>query len=848
MSCTYVQAQNSEIGITYFENNPDVDYIYTGYANNTFDTTFYIRWQAIDTTLFEISKLVNIYIINKDSIDNNGNYSLEQCMMVAKDVKNNGSFVGKFFYSRPICKGIYHIVIATPDGSIKTISLSKIKINRQIVSPRGGEVFAVGDGAIKMLWVNDSIASLNNDMSEILFISINNSMHLNLGTVPNTGMAMVPINSSMVANDWRAGLLDFGLTGNSDFEIIDTLFKNSIMYIDFESFNNLNALDGKYVVPRMNAVFEGLETFAKIGQEDSHNNISDMGPLESGGGILGNLYGCDFSHSSITQPNAIGQITTVRYNTQMLHHRLYTNFILDYTIDDRRYSSGGIDCSYCFSYQRGQCPIRGFIQTTNQICNCFFYDSNVRGYSLSDGYTASYCGGQVYPTLVELSRNIYNNITPAHLSLLLKISSAIPSKNPILLSPNGLERLALTDAIAVSWINPFYRADPDLSCNIYISSDNGATYEIFKAHVPSPNIVNKTIIDMPEHLSDGNAYKVKIVMSKNHLFRLSADNINAFDESDTSFTIVQSNNMLYRNFLTLTNVTHTSCNLNNGSIQSASVDPLNRYLWSTGETTTFINNLAPGIYYLTVTDTSNYSAIDTIQVLNSSANQASLDVVAPTCGNNNARIHINNGSNIVHALWSNGDTSIYLQNIIPGNYSCTVTDNSGCTATLSTTVPNSTALIANIINVTPQSNTIPNGSIDIEVNNIHDCRYTWSNGATTQDISNLASGIYYCTIADYDTDCLTEIGPINISSVVGLNEINIAKNIHIYPNPAQNSITIQCFNFDLINKQYAITDISGKILHQNIIQNLSNTIDISHLSNGLYFIKIGNESMKFLKQ
>ena len=63
----------------------------------------------------------------------------------------------------------------------------------------------------------------------------------------------------------------------------------------------------------------------------------------------------------------------------------------------------------------------------------------------------------------------------------------------------------------------------------------------------------------------------------------------------------------------------------------------------------------------------------------------------------------------------------------------------------------------------------------------------------------------------------------------------------LYPNPSKNSVTISLSNIS-IGINYKIIDYSGKIVRENSLKNCSEfTIDISDLTNGLYFIQLYND-------
>mgnify|MGYP000014602864 FL=1 len=83
--------------------------------------------------------------------------------------------------------------------------------------------------------------------------------------------------------------------------------------------------------------------------------------------------------------------------------------------------------------------------------------------------------------------------------------------------------------------------------------------------------------------------------------------------------------------------------------------------------------------------------------------------------------------------------------------------------------------------------------------------------------------------------------------LVGDNEIELETNTFIFPNPATNYFNIDRSNFSDGNIQLSISDISGKEVLQ--IPNLTkNTVDISHLASGLYFVNIDNGKYKTSKK
>ena len=101
-------------------------------------------------------------------------------------------------------------------------------------------------------------------------------------------------------------------------------------------------------------------------------------------------------------------------------------------------------------------------------------------------------------------------------------------------------------------------------------------------------------------------------------------------------------------------------------------------------------------------------------------------------------------------VWSNGATSQTVNNLPSGTYIVTVTDANGCIAQMSLTITqpqSSIVTTATQVNVLCYGN--PSGSIDLSVSGgTGPYMYSWSNGSTTHDISNLAGGSYTGTVTD----------------------------------------------------------------------------------------------------
>ncbi|MBK7342636.1 MAG: hypothetical protein IPJ06_05685 [Saprospiraceae bacterium] len=196
----------------------------------------------------------------------------------------------------------------------------------------------------------------------------------------------------------------------------------------------------------------------------------------------------------------------------------------------------------------------------------------------------------------------------------------------------------------------------------------------------------------------------------------------------------------------------TSCMAPNGSID-ITVTPPNAYtfIWSNGATTEDLANIAAGTYTVTVSaggscsNTASFTVVDNTQPPNLTATPT-----ASTCGLNNGAIDLSvTPAGAYTFIWSNGATTEDLSGIAAATYSVTVTaTGSGCTATTTATVTNNNPTINITGNVSPvMSCMAPNGSIDITVTPPIAYTFIWSNGATTEDLVNIAAGTYTVTVS-----------------------------------------------------------------------------------------------------
>ena len=250
------------------------------------------------------------------------------------------------------------------------------------------------------------------------------------------------------------------------------------------------------------------------------------------------------------------------------------------------------------------------------------------------------------------------------------------------------------------------------------------------------------------------------------------------------------------------------------------------YLWSNNGTSEDIANLASGTYSVTTTDASGCTATLSVTITQPAAGLSLTETHTNVLcfGNTTASIDLipAGGTGPYTYLWSNTATTEDLTNIASGTYTVTTTDASGCTATLSVTIAQPAAGLSltethtNVlcfgnatggINLTPAGGTAP-------------YTYLWSNNATTEDLSNVASGTYTVTTTDAN-GCTATLSVTITQPIVGLSLTETHTNV-------------LCFSNATAGINQTVTGGTGPYTY--LWSNTATTEDIANLASGTYSV------------
>lgn len=218
------------------------------------------------------------------------------------------------------------------------------------------------------------------------------------------------------------------------------------------------------------------------------------------------------------------------------------------------------------------------------------------------------------------------------------------------------------------------------------------------------------------------------------------------------------------------------------------------YSWSNGQSGSTITGLTAGWYICTVTDANNCIQIDSVQVTEPDSIVLDLQPSIFASGDNiscfggdNGTIDlvITGGVGPYTYAWSNSSVDEDLTDLTAGTYSVDVTDANGCIRSGTITLTEPTELVIDSM-VSPtyyggwnvSCNGGDNGSVNLYVSGgSAPYTYYWSNGDSTQNISNVSVFFYFPVVTDINgctvTDTITLTEPtLLVTSVASQTNVS----------------------------------------------------------------------------
>jgi hypothetical protein len=252
-------------------------------------------------------------------------------------------------------------------------------------------------------------------------------------------------------------------------------------------------------------------------------------------------------------------------------------------------------------------------------------------------------------------------------------------------------------------------------------------------------------------------------------------------------------------------------------------------LWSTSETSSTINVTSGGTYSVTTTGANGCTSIASVTINAIATLNADATVTDALCngGSGSINVNVSGGTGSYTYAWSNGATTQDLSSVVAGTYTLTITDagNTSCTVVLTQTVNEPIRIGITVDSTSPATCGSTNGAINISVNGgTGSYGYLWSNGATTQDLSNVAAGTYFVIVSDAN-GCSTSASaqvttPSGLAVNLGVNGIT--------------DVACNGGNTGAID----VTVVGGTTPYSYLWSNGETTQDLSNLSAGDYDLTV----------
>ncbi|MFK7810095.1 MAG: lamin tail domain-containing protein [Saprospiraceae bacterium] len=266
---------------------------------------------------------------------------------------------------------------------------------------------------------------------------------------------------------------------------------------------------------------------------------------------------------------------------------------------------------------------------------------------------------------------------------------------------------------------------------------------------------------------------------------------------------------------------------NNGSlsVNANGGTGLHSYLWSNGSTATELTNIAAATYAVTVSDDNGCTAVESIalaenpQILNT-INQTNLNCNNTPTGS--ISLSTTGGQGPYNFLWNNDETTANLNNLAAANYTVTITDNSNCTNVASVEITEPAPIVLNASQTDVACNGGNNGSVTLNPSGgAGPYNFAWNNGATTNQITNLAAGDYIVTITDNNACTLVETTSVQQEEII---TSTLA---------AQN---VSCFGMN--NGSVSISSEGGQGNYQYLWSNGATTTTVNNLEPSTYLVTV----------
>ena len=249
------------------------------------------------------------------------------------------------------------------------------------------------------------------------------------------------------------------------------------------------------------------------------------------------------------------------------------------------------------------------------------------------------------------------------------------------------------------------------------------------------------------------------------------------------------------------------------------------YLWSNGEMSQLVENLSSGIYYLTITD--EHGCQDSAEIFIEEPPLLEVEIVAnpsEVCPGEMSQVAATPTGGVLPYtyLWNNTTSDSLLENVMAGLFEITVTDSNGCEAYDDFALEEISPPISVQDTIKAATGaTISDGAIHLDSieGGTPPFNFLWSNGDTSQSITDLLPGIYSLTITDA-LSCDEEFA-FEVGILVGTDKVvQTGFEVSLFPNPAPQKgygiLSVKTISHQSLKLQ--LYDVTGRLLRRETIK------------------------------
>lgn len=267
------------------------------------------------------------------------------------------------------------------------------------------------------------------------------------------------------------------------------------------------------------------------------------------------------------------------------------------------------------------------------------------------------------------------------------------------------------------------------------------------------------------------------------------------------------------------------------------------FSWSNGVTTEDVTGLSAGVYSCTIIDQNNcVLVLDQIVVAEQNDIESAYQSVDVDCygeATGSANVSASGGTEPYNYVWSNGAEGPEVNNLPAGSYICTITDLLGCASIVEVVIDEPPAIDYGI---ETSYNKQGLNLIDLTVNGgTPGYTYLWNNGYTGEDLFNVPTGTYQCTITD-ENGCITITNPVQVTNPKDFLDQPPIRPVLIDGSPANQPIVVHINSPEHQQFSLMLFNVAGQLIASHSGSDNSFTFDITNELPGIYFLSIFSES------